>query len=144
MRASGSAPPYSSLTVEVGDRASRTRRVEPGDIALFTELTGDRNPLHYDEEREQDSVNRSNNPNDESGYFVMGFELFHTHRTANDVEAHQRYDDAQPKNFNSENKGLQAKPPNKNEPLYRLKNQTPQASVSTNKKLRRYRRLWVW
>jgi len=50
MRASGSAPPYSSLTVEVGDRASRTRRVEPGDIALFTELTGDRNPLHYDEE----------------------------------------------------------------------------------------------
>ena len=36
--------------MEVGDRASRTRRVEPGDIALFTELTGDRNPLHYDEE----------------------------------------------------------------------------------------------
>jgi len=36
--------------VDVGDRASRTRRVEPGDIELFTELTGDRNPLHYDEE----------------------------------------------------------------------------------------------
>jgi acyl dehydratase len=34
----------------VGDRARRTRVVRPGDIALFTELTGDRNPLHYDEE----------------------------------------------------------------------------------------------
>jgi acyl dehydratase len=34
----------------VGDRASRTRRVRPEDIELFTELTGDRNPLHYDEE----------------------------------------------------------------------------------------------
>ena len=34
----------------VGDRASRARRVRPEDIELFTELTGDRNPLHYDEE----------------------------------------------------------------------------------------------
>ena len=34
----------------VGDRARRTRRVRPEDIELFTELTGDRNPLHYDEE----------------------------------------------------------------------------------------------
>jgi acyl dehydratase len=34
----------------VGDKASRTRRVRPEDIALFTELTGDRNPLHYDED----------------------------------------------------------------------------------------------
>jgi acyl dehydratase len=33
----------------VGDKASRTRRVRPEDIELFTELTGDRNPLHYDE-----------------------------------------------------------------------------------------------
>ena len=32
----------------VGDKASRTRRVRPEDIELFTELTGDRNPLHYD------------------------------------------------------------------------------------------------
>jgi acyl dehydratase len=32
-----------------GDTASRTRRVERRDIELFTELTGDRNPLHYDE-----------------------------------------------------------------------------------------------
>jgi acyl dehydratase len=34
----------------VGDKASRTRRVRREDIALFSELTGDRNPLHYDEE----------------------------------------------------------------------------------------------
>jgi acyl dehydratase len=33
----------------VGDTASRTRRVRAEDIELFTELTGDRNPLHYDE-----------------------------------------------------------------------------------------------
>ena len=32
----------------VGDKASRMRRVRPEDIELFTELTGDRNPLHYD------------------------------------------------------------------------------------------------
>jgi acyl dehydratase len=34
----------------VGETARRTRRVRAEDIALFTELTGDRNPLHYDEE----------------------------------------------------------------------------------------------
>ena len=34
---------------EVGDVARRTRRVTERDIQLFTELTGDRNPLHYDE-----------------------------------------------------------------------------------------------
>lgn len=33
----------------VGDTARRTRRVTGRDIELFTELTGDRNPLHYDE-----------------------------------------------------------------------------------------------
>ncbi len=33
----------------VGEKASRTRRVRREDIALFTKLTGDRNPLHYDE-----------------------------------------------------------------------------------------------
>jgi acyl dehydratase len=33
----------------VGDTASRTRTVSARDIELFTELTGDRNPLHYDE-----------------------------------------------------------------------------------------------
>jgi acyl dehydratase len=34
----------------VGETARRTRAVTKRDIELFTELTGDRNPLHYDEE----------------------------------------------------------------------------------------------
>jgi acyl dehydratase len=33
----------------VGDTASRTRKIRARDIELFTELTGDRNPLHYDD-----------------------------------------------------------------------------------------------
>jgi len=33
---------------KVGEVARRTRRVTERDIGLFTELTGDRNPLHYD------------------------------------------------------------------------------------------------
>jgi acyl dehydratase len=33
---------------QVGATATRTRKVEARDIELFTELTGDRNPLHYD------------------------------------------------------------------------------------------------
>jgi acyl dehydratase len=32
-----------------GDRATLSRRVEPGDIERFTRISGDRNPLHYDE-----------------------------------------------------------------------------------------------
>ena len=35
---------------KVGDVARRTRIVTERDIHLFTEITGDRNPLHYDEE----------------------------------------------------------------------------------------------
>ena len=34
----------------VGARASLTKEVSSRDIELFTELSGDRNPLHYDEE----------------------------------------------------------------------------------------------
>ncbi|HUP32430.1 MAG TPA: MaoC family dehydratase [Gaiellaceae bacterium] len=34
----------------IGTTARRTRIVTERDIELFTELTGDRNPLHYDEE----------------------------------------------------------------------------------------------
>src|SRR5437660_6251736 len=33
----------------VGAIAARTRRISARDIELFTELTGDRNPLHYDQ-----------------------------------------------------------------------------------------------
>jgi acyl dehydratase len=36
--------------VQVGDTASRSREISARDIALFTELTGDRNPVHYDPE----------------------------------------------------------------------------------------------
>ena len=34
--------------LRIGDVASRTRTVTVRDIELFTELTGDRNPVHYD------------------------------------------------------------------------------------------------
>ena len=34
---------------KVGDTARRAKTVTRRDIELFTELTGDRNPLHYDE-----------------------------------------------------------------------------------------------
>jgi acyl dehydratase len=33
----------------IGDVAERSRTVEPADIELFTEISGDRNPIHYDE-----------------------------------------------------------------------------------------------
>ena len=39
--------------MKAGDVARRTRRVSRRDIELFTEMTGDRNPLHYDEELPQ-------------------------------------------------------------------------------------------
>ncbi len=34
---------------EVGQTARRSRDISERDIALFTEISGDRNPLHYDE-----------------------------------------------------------------------------------------------
>jgi acyl dehydratase len=40
---------------KVGAKASRTRTVRERDIELFTELTGDRNPLHYDKRAAADS-----------------------------------------------------------------------------------------
>jgi acyl dehydratase len=36
--------------MHVGQVARRTRTVTARDIELFTEMTGDRNPLHYDEQ----------------------------------------------------------------------------------------------
>jgi acyl dehydratase len=38
------------MALSVGQTACRTRTVRAEDIELFTELTGDRNPLHYDED----------------------------------------------------------------------------------------------
>jgi acyl dehydratase len=38
------------VPTRVGDIGRRTRVVRRRDIELFTELTGDRNPLHYDED----------------------------------------------------------------------------------------------
>ncbi len=35
---------------EVGQKAQRSRLVTARDIELFTEISGDRNPLHYDEQ----------------------------------------------------------------------------------------------
>ena len=37
-------------TPEIGAVARRTRLVGARDIELFTEISGDRNPIHYDEE----------------------------------------------------------------------------------------------
>ncbi|MFL5239712.1 MAG: MaoC family dehydratase [Rhizomicrobium sp.] len=34
---------------KIGDQASRRRKTRNSDILRFTEITGDRNPLHYDE-----------------------------------------------------------------------------------------------
>jgi acyl dehydratase len=38
------------FTTEIGATARRTRTVSQRDIELFTEITGDRNPIHYDPE----------------------------------------------------------------------------------------------
>jgi len=48
-------PVWQRGSVHVGQTARRTRRVTARDIELFTELTGDRNPLHYDEQRASQS-----------------------------------------------------------------------------------------
>jgi acyl dehydratase len=39
-----------AMMPSVGSTARRSRTVSQRDIELFTELTGDRNPLHYDEQ----------------------------------------------------------------------------------------------
>ena len=45
-----SSYPVRRAAPAVGDIARRSRTVRREDIDLFTPLTGDRNPLHYDEE----------------------------------------------------------------------------------------------
>jgi len=39
-----------STAIQAGDTARRTRRITRRDIELFTEISGDRNPIHYDDE----------------------------------------------------------------------------------------------
>src|SRR3954452_2032130 len=39
-----------SMETHVGAVARRTRKISQRDIELFTEIRGDRNPIHYDEE----------------------------------------------------------------------------------------------
>jgi acyl dehydratase len=41
-------PVWPSGPPEVGARAQRSRQVQAADIEKFTEISGDRNPLHYD------------------------------------------------------------------------------------------------
>ena len=41
---------WPSSAPTVGQRAERTREVLPRDIELFTAISGDRNPLHYNQE----------------------------------------------------------------------------------------------
>ena len=40
---------WAGKPLKAGDRAQRSREVTARDIELFTEISGDRNPLHYDE-----------------------------------------------------------------------------------------------
>ncbi len=42
--------PWPNGKPEVGQTARRSRKVTARDIELFTDISGDRNPLHYDEE----------------------------------------------------------------------------------------------
>ena len=42
-------PTWPNGAPQVGQTARRTRDVSARDIELFTEMSGDRNPLHYDE-----------------------------------------------------------------------------------------------
>ncbi len=49
MSVTSAADPWPNGRPAVGKRATRSRLVEARDIERFTEISGDRNPLHYDE-----------------------------------------------------------------------------------------------
>jgi acyl dehydratase len=49
-RGNGNSESWPHGAPKPGDRAELSRTVTTRDIELFTELTGDRNPLHYDAE----------------------------------------------------------------------------------------------
>ena len=44
----GSSEPIGPLGLSVGQRARRTKTVTTKDVELYAEITGDRNPLHFD------------------------------------------------------------------------------------------------
>jgi acyl dehydratase len=46
----GATPAWPGGAPRVGDRATMTRTVVAEDIVRFTEMSGDRNPIHYDGE----------------------------------------------------------------------------------------------
>jgi acyl dehydratase len=48
MATDDAGPPVGPLGLRVGQRARRTRTVTARDVELYAELTGDRNPLHFD------------------------------------------------------------------------------------------------
>jgi len=43
-------PAWPTGAPKVGSSAERSRTIDPSDIELFTAISGDRNPLHYDRE----------------------------------------------------------------------------------------------
>jgi len=49
MTTSGASDTWPNGMPQLGQSARRSRLVTARDIALFTEMSGDRNPLHYDE-----------------------------------------------------------------------------------------------
>jgi acyl dehydratase len=46
---SGTGPPIGPLCLRLGQRARRTQTVTAREVELYAEITGDRNPLHFDE-----------------------------------------------------------------------------------------------
>jgi len=46
---SGTGAPIGPLGLRVGERARRTQTVTTREVELYAEITGDRNPLHFDE-----------------------------------------------------------------------------------------------
>lgn len=48
-------PTASRTTPVIGQIAELSRVISPNDIALFTEISGDLNPLHYDEQAAKNS-----------------------------------------------------------------------------------------
>jgi acyl dehydratase len=46
---SGSGPVIGPLGLRVGQRARRTQTVTAREVELYAQITGDRNPLHFDE-----------------------------------------------------------------------------------------------